>query len=84
MEERRRASPGEFRRSAVMHGHALLVGEGVMGVVAEELEVLAGRLQAVLEAVDRRGGDVVVIVGEMPCSGTLTSAGLTASAGGMP
>ena len=42
MEERRRASPGELRRSTVMDGHALLVDEGVMGVIAEERGALAG------------------------------------------
>jgi len=46
-----------------MDGHALLVDEGVMGVIAEELEVLAGRLQAMLEArpLERDSGAVAFL-----------------------
>ena len=38
LEERRRPAPGKFCRRAVMHRLPLLIDEGVLGVIAEQLE----------------------------------------------
>ena len=53
LEKVRRAAPGQFGGLAVMHGHSLFVDEGVLGIIAEDLERFSGRLHALLERVDR-------------------------------
>ncbi len=48
-----------------MHRHALLVDEGVVGVIAEEFRLLARSLQGFLEIIDSLRRDVIVLVGEV-------------------
>jgi hypothetical protein len=78
------AAPGELRRKAVMHRHALLVDEGVIGVIAEELRVLARRLQRLLEIVNGLWRDVVVLAGEMALKRNLDVGRLDRLFGGSP
>src|SRR5437870_13377031 len=52
-EKLRRAAPGEFGALPVMHGDALLVHEGMLGVIAKKFERFAGDLHRLLEGVDR-------------------------------
>ncbi len=59
-----------------MDRRPLLVGEGMVRVVAEELEFLARGLQAGLEGVDRRRLDVFVAIGEMALQRDLEVSGL--------
>src|ERR1035438_10233883 len=59
------AAPGELRGMAVVHRHALLVDEGVLGVITKKFERLAGRLHGLLEAVDQLRRAPVILVGEM-------------------
>src|SRR3569833_2947594 len=61
----RRPAPGELGRFAVVHGLALLVDEGVLGVIAEQLQRLAGGLHGLLEAIDQLRRAPIVLVGEM-------------------
>src|SRR5580704_7503198 len=64
-EKLRRPAPGQLRRLPIMHRQALLVAKTVLGVVAENLERLAGGLHALLEAVDQLRGAPVVPGGEV-------------------
>src|SRR4051812_22882443 len=59
------AIPGQLGRGAVVHGLALLVDEGVFGVIAIQLERLASGLHRLLEAVNQFRRAPVVLVGEM-------------------
>jgi hypothetical protein len=43
-----------------VNGHALLVHEGMLGIVAENLQRLAGGLHRLFEGVDRSGRAPVV------------------------
>lgn len=65
VEERRRPAPGELGGLAVVHRHALLVDESVVGLVAEEFRGLAGGLEPRLEGVDHGGRAPVVAAGEV-------------------
>ena len=65
LEEVDRAVPGQFRRMPIVDRRPLLVGERVVRVVAEDLELLPRGLQAGLEGVDRRRLDEVVATGEV-------------------
>ena len=64
-EKLRRPAPGELRRRAIVHRHPLLIAEAVLGVIAEDLQRLAGGLHALLEGVDQRRRAPVVLGGEM-------------------
>src|SRR5436190_1781993 len=64
-EKLRRPPPGEFGRLTVMHGLSLLVDEGVLGIITEQLKRLAGFLHGLLEAVHQLRRAPVVLVGEM-------------------
>ena len=79
-----RAAPGEFGGVPVMDGRALLVDEGVIRVVAEELELFASGLQPGLEGVDRGRRDEFVAIGEMALQRNLDVGGLDCPAGGNP
>src|SRR5580704_6545599 len=59
------AIPRQLCRLAVVHRHALFVNEGMVGVVAEQFERLAGLFHRLLEAVDQLRGAPVVLAGEM-------------------
>src|SRR5262245_18319515 len=52
LEKLRRPAPGKLGGLAIMHGRALFVHEGMLGVVAEQLERFAGGLHRLLEGVD--------------------------------
>src|SRR6266478_4671824 len=52
-EKLRRPAPGELGGFAIVHGLALLVDEGVLGVIAEQLQRLAGGLHGLFEAIDQ-------------------------------
>src|SRR6266478_6492323 len=71
LEKLRGAAPGQLRCRAVVHGLPLLVDEGVLGVIAEELERFAGGLHRLLEASDQLRRAPVVLVGEMRLKGNL-------------
>ena len=55
----------EFGGLAVIHRLPLFVDEGVLGVIAEQLQRLARFLHGLLEAIDQRRRAPVVLVGEM-------------------
>src|SRR5215218_6206815 len=76
LEKLRRPAPGEFRGLAVMHGLPLLVDEGVLGVIAEQLQRLAGGLHALLEGIDHLRRAPVILVGEMRLQWNLHIRGL--------
>src|SRR5580693_8543400 len=59
------AIPRQLGRLAVMHRHALFVNEGVVGVVTEQFERLAGLFHRLLEAIDQLRGAPVVLAREM-------------------
>src|SRR5450755_3215023 len=65
LEELRGAAPGQLGSLAIMHGHALLIAEAVLGVVAEQLQRLAGGPHAFLEGVDELRCAPVILGGEM-------------------
>src|SRR5580700_9935118 len=52
--------PRQFGRLAVVHRHALLIDESVVGIVAEQFERFAGRLHRLLEAIDQLRGAPVL------------------------
>src|ERR1700687_526808 len=64
-EELRGAAPGQLSRRAIVYRLPLLVDEGVLGVIAEEFERLAGGLHRLLEAIDQLRRAPVVLVGKM-------------------
>src|SRR5215470_7997733 len=64
-EELRRPAPRKLRGLAVMHSSTLLVHEGMLGVVTEQLERFAGGLHRLLESIDRGRRAPIVLVGEM-------------------
>src|SRR5204862_3661887 len=76
LEKFRRPAPCELGSLAVVHGHALLVDEGVLGVVAKKLERLSGGLHRLLETVDQSRRAPVVLVGEMRLQRNLDVGGL--------
>src|ERR1700750_188364 len=61
----RRAAPGLLGALPIVHRHALLVGEAVLGVVAMDVERLVRRLHRLLERIDRGRRAPVVLAGEM-------------------
>src|ERR1700722_7581413 len=65
LEELRRAAPGELGCLAVVHRQTLLDAEAMGGLVAEHLERVAGRLHALLEAIDQLRRAPIIPVGEM-------------------
>ena len=78
------AAPGELGGLAVMHRQTLLVAEAMVGLVAEQLERFAGRLHALLEAIDQLRRAPIVPVGEMRLQRNLDVRGLGRLLGGMP
>src|SRR5438270_8525353 len=75
-EKLRRTAPGELGGFAVVHGLALLVDEGVLGVIAEQLQRLAGGLHALFEGIDHLRRAPVVLVGEVSLERNLDIGGL--------
>src|SRR6476646_3715559 len=75
-EKLRRPAPGELGGFAVVHGLALLVDESVLGIIAEQLERLAGGLHAVFKGIDQLRRAPVVLVGEMGLERDLDVGGL--------
>src|SRR6202012_3089027 len=69
-------APGQFRRLAVMYRHPLLVNKGMFGVIAEQLQRLAGSLHALFEAVDQGRRAPIILVGEMRLQRNLDVGGL--------
>src|SRR5262245_33723264 len=65
-EKLRCPAPGQLSGLAVVDGGALLVHEGMVGVVAEDFHRLAGVFHRLLEGIDRRRRAPIVLVGEMP------------------
>src|SRR6185312_11591253 len=61
----RRPAPGELGTLAVVHGHPLLVGKAVLGIVAVDVERFAGGLLGLLEGIDGGRRAPVVLAGEM-------------------
>src|SRR6185437_10398493 len=64
-EEIRGAAPGEFGGLAVVNRLSLLVDKGVLGLVAEQFDRLAGGLHAFFEGIDNLRRAPVVLAGEM-------------------
>ena len=67
-----------------MHRHALLVDEGMVGVITEEFRVLARGLQGLLEVIDSLRRDVIVLVGEVALERNLDVRSLDRLLGGQP
>ena len=78
-----RAAPGELGGLAVVHSHALLVDEGVLGIIAIELQRLAGLLHGFLERIDCGRRAPIVLVREVPLE-RHPDLGRVESLGGMP
>src|SRR6266508_7025607 len=74
-QERHHAFPRRLGRRRVV-GRALLVGEGVLGVVAEDLGLVAARRQLLLEVVHHLGRAPIVLVGEVTLHGDLDLGGI--------